>query len=360
MSSHLALSVIVPVRNSAGTLTRALSAILASDLPRYQFELIVVDDGSSDGSATVAARHADTVVRLAGQRSGLAYARNRGAELAAGDAVAFIDADIMIRPDTLSRMLESLAEHPALGAISARRDAQPTARNFTSQYWNLLVHFGEKWYSGIGGNFASGCGMIRRSVLTSAGMYDEWRFGAGTLEGVDFGQRLERAGHDVLLSPELQVTQLKRWTVEEVLHEVWTRSALMSRSLGYQRTRASVPSDVVFTLSRAAIPALAILSTFALSAAFLPNPEWPVKLATLAGVAVLINLQVLRSYARRRGILFTIAAAPMHLFFQAVSALGLCAGWLMRDAVGDRLPNAAIQAYSEVGVEMWPPIPRQS
>jgi GT2 family glycosyltransferase len=359
MSSPLLLSVIVPVRNGATTLARALRAILASDLPRDRFELIVVDDGSTDGSTAIAGRHADTVVRLSGQRSGLAYARNRGAELAAGEAVVFVDADIMIRQDTLSRMLENLNTHPALGAISARLDAQPAARNFISQYWSLLVHFGEKWNSGIGGNFASGCGMIRRSVLISAGMYDEWRFGAGRLEGVDFGQRLQRAGHDVLLSPDLQVTHLKRWTVGGVLREVWARSALLSRSLGYQRTRVSAPSEVVFTLSRAAIPGAAVLSIFSLSAAFLPDPAWPVKAATLIGITVLVNLQVLRSYARRRGIVFSIAAAPVHLFFQAVSTLGLCAGWLMRDAVGDRLPNAAIQAYSEVGVEMWPPIPRQ-
>src|SRR4051812_37183713 len=125
MSSPLLLSVIVPVRNGAATLARALRAILASDLPRDRFELIVVDDGSTDGSAAIAGRHADTVVRLSGQHSGLAYARNRGAELAAGEAVVFVDADIMIRPDTLSRMLENLNAHSGLGAISARLDAQP-------------------------------------------------------------------------------------------------------------------------------------------------------------------------------------------------------------------------------------------
>ena len=359
MSSNVALSVVVPVCNAAATLARVLGAILASDLPRDQFELIVVDDGSTDGSAAIAARHADTVVRLAAQHSGLSYARNRGAELAAGDIVAFVDADVLIRPDTLSSMLDNLHAHPGLGAISATLDAQPAARNFISQYWNLLVHFGERSHAGIASNFASSCGTIRRTVLISTGMYDEWRFGAGRLEGVDFGQRLELTGHRVLLSADLQVTQLKRWTTRAVLREVWTRSALLSRSLGYQRTRASAPSEVVYTLSRPAMPALAVLSTLALSAAFLPNPAWPVKLAALASITVLVNLQVLRCFAHSRGVPFTIVTAPVHLFFQAVSTLGLCAGWLMRDTVGDRLPTAAIQAYSEVGVEMWPPIPRQ-
>jgi glycosyltransferase involved in cell wall biosynthesis len=357
--SHLALSVVVPVRNDAATLAGVLRAILASDLPRDQFELIVVDDGSADGSVVIASRYADTVVRLSMERPGLAYARNRGAELAAGDIVGFVDADVMIRSDTLSSMLENLSNQPALAAISARLDAEPAARNFISQYWNLLVHLGEKWHAGVGGNFASRCGTIRRSVLMSAGMYDEWRFGAGTLEGVDFGQRLRRKGYDVLLSADLQVTQLKRWTTLGVLREVWARSALVSRSLGYQCTRVSAPSEVVITLSRPAIPAFAVLSTFALSAAFLPNPAWPIKVATMLAITTLVNLKVLRSFTHHRGIFFAILAAPVHLAFQAVSALGLCAGWLMRDAVGDRLPNAAIQAYSEVGVEIWPPIPRQ-
>ena len=358
MSPQPALSVIVPVRDGAATLTRALRAILSSDLPRHEFELIVVDDSSSDGSAAIAARYADTVIRLTGRRSGFAYARNRAAELARGDAVAFVDSDIMVRSETLPRMLKALDDHPGLDAISAAHDAVPAAPNFISQYWNLLLHFGDKWYPGIGGSFGSGCGMVRRSALVSAGMYDEWRFGAGTLEGVELGQRLARAGHEVLLTADLQVTQLKRWSLSSVLREAWSRSALLSRSLGYQRTRSSVPSDVVFTLSRASIPALAILCTVALSAAFLANPGKPARAVMTLALITLANFQVLRGFIRERGIVFAIVVAPVHFVFQIVSAMGLCGGWLMRDAVGDRLPDAATQAYAEVGLEMWPPVPR--
>jgi GT2 family glycosyltransferase len=356
--SQLALSVIVPVRDGAASLATALRAILSSDLPRHEFELIVVDDSSRDGSAAIAARYADTVIRLTGSRSGLAYARNRGAELARGEAVAFVDADIMVRADTLPRMLMALENHPGLDAISAVHDAAPASPNFISQYWNLLLHFGEKQYPGIGGNFGSGCGMLRRSALVSAGMYDEWRFGAGTLEGVELGQRLALAGHDVLLTADLQVTHLKRWSFASALREAWSRSALLSRSLGYQRTSSSVPSDVVFSLSRVSSPALAILCTVALSAAFLPHPGRRAAVVMTLALVILANFGVLRSFARARGILFAIVVAPVHFFFQLVSAVGLCAGWLMRDAVGDRLPDAATQAYAEVGLEMWPPVPR--
>ena len=353
------ISVVVPVRNGTATLGRSLSAIVASDTPRGDFEIIVVDDASSDASATIAARYADTVVRLPGRGSGPAYARNRGAELARGDIIAFLDADVMIRRDTLALTLKIFGEYPGLDAISATHDAQPAAPNFLSQYWNLLLHFGEKEHGGLGANFASGYGVIRRSTLVSAGMYDEWRFKTACVEGLELGQRLERAGHDVLLSPDLQVTHLRHWDLRAVSREVWNRSVLLSRSLGYSRTRASVPSEVVFTLSRATIPALAVVAIVALSAAFLPDPQWPVKGALAFAAILLTNFPLLRFYARERGPGFAALAAPVHLLFQSVGAAGLCVGWLMRDAVGDPLPDATTQAYAEVGLETWPPVPRQ-
>lgn len=358
MSRQPVLSVVVPVRDGAATLADCLGGILSTNLERDKFEIIVVDDASTDRSAVIAARAADTVVRLAGRHTGSAYARNRGAELARGEVIAFVDADVRVKPDTLPRMLKTLSDNPGLEAVAAAHDSHPVAANFFSQYWNLLLHYGESSHGGVGGNLGSGCGMVRRSTLLSTGLYDEWRFGVGGLEGIELGQRLERAGHDVLLRSDLQVTHLRRWTARTVLREVWNRSALLARSLGYQRTRTSAPGDVVFTLSRAAIPALAVLGTAALTAAFLPDPSWIFKAALAFAIVGLANLPVLRFYARERGAAFALAVAPVHFFYQSVGAAALCAGWLIRDAIGDRLPDAATQAYAEVGVEMWPPVPR--
>jgi glycosyltransferase involved in cell wall biosynthesis len=354
-----AVTVVVPVHNDAATVGQCLSAIRGSDLPRDAFEIIVVDQNSSDASKAIAARYADTVIRLTTGGARQAYARNRGAELGTGEVVAFVDAHIMVQPDTLTRMLTMLCEQPYLQAISASRDAKPVARNFISQYWNLLLHFGERKSHGLGGNFGSGCGMIRRSTFVLAGMYDEWRFGTGNLEGIELGQRLEAAGHQVLFSTELQVTHLRRWTGHSVFREVWDRTALLARSLGYRRTLASIPGEAVFTLTRAAVPALAILATAVLSAGFLSEPSWILRGSLAAAVASLINLPVLRFYTRERGLLFAAAALPVHFFYQVVGVVAMCAGWLTGEAVGDRLPDAATQAYSEVGVEMWPPVPRQ-
>jgi len=74
------LSVIVPAHNGTKVLPLTLPALAASDLPRACWELIVVDDASSDATAELAASYADLVVRLAGAPHGPAYARNRGVE----------------------------------------------------------------------------------------------------------------------------------------------------------------------------------------------------------------------------------------------------------------------------------------
>lgn len=358
MSETLRLSIVVPTRNSASTLRSALAAIRATELPRDKYELIVVDDASTDASPTVAARYADTIIRLTGRQLGPAYARNRGAELARGEIVAFVNADVLVEPDTLPAMLAIFAENPKIDAVSASHDDAPEA-NFVSQYWNLLLRFGEQQHSGAVGDLASGCSAMRRSVLISAGMYDEWRFGTGCLEGLELGQRLYRNAHGVLVSRNIQVLHLKQWSARSVGREVWSRSRMLARSLGYQRTRAAVPSEVIITLTRAMPPALAAMCIVALSGAFLPEPSWQAK-ATIAITGILVvNLPVYRYYATTRGLAFAIRAVPLHLAAQSLAAIALCAGWVLRSTVGDRSPDATTQAYAEVGLEKWPPVPRR-
>jgi hypothetical protein len=358
MSSRRALSVIVAVHNGASTLVRVLTAILSSNLQRDDYELIVVDDASTDGSAEIAARYADTVVRLSGRKSGPAYARNRGAEMAQADILAFVDADAMVQPDTLQQLLRALSDHPALDAISAAHDETCAAQNVVSQYRNLLLRLGEKRESGSNGNLGSPCAAIRRAAFLSAGMYDEWRFETTPVEGIEFSLRLRESGREVSCSKDLQVTLLNRWTLRGFSREVCNRSVLVARSVGYQRARGAVPGDIVFTLSRSAAPILAAVFVAAFSAAFLPRPHLSLELGLVLLGALALNLPEYAYFARARGLAFAIAVAPLHFFMQGVAGFGLCAGWVLRDTFGDRAPDAATQAYAEVGVQSWPPVPR--
>ena len=105
-------------------------------------------------------------------------------------------------------------------------------------------------------------------------MYDEWRFASACMENVEPGERLLRAERGVLLSLDLKVTHLQQWDIRAIGQEVWRRSGILTRSLGYLRMKAAAPGDVVFTLSRALTPAVALLSTLMLAAAFVPVPSY--------------------------------------------------------------------------------------
>lgn len=118
------VSCIVPVFNGERYLAEALGSILAQTHP--PLELIVVDDGSTDASATIAAGYGDRVRLVRQANAGPASARNRGLDLAAGDFVAFLDSDDLWHPDKLRRQLARFARDPGLGACVTH------VRNFLS------------------------------------------------------------------------------------------------------------------------------------------------------------------------------------------------------------------------------------
>ena len=105
MTANPFISVIVPVFNGAQFLPICLNELLASDYE--DFELIVVDDASNDRSVEVANEFGVKVVRLP-HRSGAAAARNAGSKAARGDIFLFVDADVQVRPDTISRVASIL------------------------------------------------------------------------------------------------------------------------------------------------------------------------------------------------------------------------------------------------------------
>ena len=335
-----------------------LAAIRVSEQPRDSYEIIVVDDASTDGSVAIAARYADTVVKLTGHPAGPAYARNRGVELARGAVIAFVDGDVVVRPDTLPRLLAVLLERPEIDAVSASRGESAGAPNFISQYWNLLLSSASSAIRGAALNSRLDAARAPRR-LPVRWMYDEWRFDTASMESVELGERLLGAGHGVILSSELTVTHLKRWSFGSVCQEVWHRSRVLARSLGYFRMSAAAPGEVVFTLCRTLIPAVALLGTLLLAAAFVPAPHPSAKFGVALAAMLLTNLPVHRFYASTRGFWFAILAAPLHVFVQIVAAIALCTGWILRDVFGDVSPDATTQAYSEVGLEIWPPVPRR-
>ncbi|TFH17830.1 MAG: glycosyltransferase [Lentisphaerales bacterium] len=114
MMNSAQVTVLIPLYNKAGEVERAVRGVLAQSEPN--FSLVVIDDGSTDGSADVVARIDDPRIRTVGQTNlGASAARNRGLDEARTELVAFLDADDEWRPDFLTTVLALRTRHPEAG-----------------------------------------------------------------------------------------------------------------------------------------------------------------------------------------------------------------------------------------------------
>jgi glycosyltransferase involved in cell wall biosynthesis len=322
-------SVIVPVRDGAGHLPRTLRALERSSF--RDWELIVVDDGSADGTATIARAHGARLVAAgaagtAGPASGAAAARNLGARHARGRYLLFLDADCEPHADTLDLAAVALASDPELDGVFGSYDDAPADPGFASQYKNLFHHYIHQRSRETATTFWTGCGAIRRSTFLRLNGFDPDQ---RMLEDVELGLRLVRAGGRLRLSKAIQVKHLKTWTLPGLL-----RSDVLDRAIPWakliverdgwiddlnlqKRDRLSA----ALALALAATAALAALEPLALVA-------WP----PLGALLLLLNRDFYGFLRRRRGLGFALGSIPMHWFYFGYGALGLALGFTAASA----------------------------
>lgn len=332
------LSVIVPAYQCAPMLRRCLAGLVASDLPRAQWELLVVDDGSSDDTPAVAAASADTVLRVPDGPRGPAQARNVGARAARGDLLVFIDADVVVARHTLRGFADLFRTDPTLAAAFGAYDDQPADPGFVSQYRNLLHRYVHLRHAGDAETFWAGCGAVRRADFLAVGGFDAARYPRPQIEDIELGYRLRDRGARIRLEPTLTGTHLKRWTLGGMLRvDLCDRAIPWTRLLLARRARLShaplnlAPTEKVLTALAGTAVAGAVI------AAAVGEPAWLWLATACIGIIVLGNAPLWRWLAERRGWAFAIAAMPLRVLFYVVSALG--AAWAVLFA-GGRRPRA--------------------
>ena len=326
-SNWPSISVIIPVHNSQRTLKQCLDAVMASRYPDY--ELVVVDDASTDESPNIAAAYACQLVRLS-RNEGAACAKNRGAAHATGDVLFFTDSDVVIPPDALSIVAEDLAD-PEVAGVVGLLSAELPYDDFASQFKNLWMHFTYARLPRYVGLFYTSAASLRRSIFAAQGGFDEGYRGASVTEDMDFGQRLQTAGHRIRFDGRLAVQHLKHYTFGELLRTDFERArALMKILLRTRLARrpgeakrkhfASVPWFFTASVPLAGLLALGLLL-------MLVWPGWGAALALASLAAILVlNGSFLAFLGRQRGARFFLQSAlflPLNLF---VSGLGIAAG----------------------------------
>lgn len=133
-----AVSVVIPLYNKGPYIARALTSVLAQTV--RDFEVIVVDDGSTDGGAEVVGGFGDPRVRLIRQENhGVSAARNRGIEAARGEMVAFLDADDEWTPRHLEALLRLREKYPQAGAYGTAYLMQENASTIRAPSYSAAI-----------------------------------------------------------------------------------------------------------------------------------------------------------------------------------------------------------------------------
>ncbi len=224
-------TVVVAAYNEVETMAACVASLLAMRGLNDLVEIIVVDNGSTDGTGDALATFGDRIRVLTEGTRGAGAARNCGIRAAQGPVVAFTDADCVVEPDWLSHLIAPLAD-PAVGVVGGRILSVPGA--------NRIARFGEVIHDHhdaievqeepyvISMNWAS-----RREVLLLAGLFDE-----ALLRGqdVDLSWRIRQAGYRLVYAPNAVLRHHNQHTLWGLAHEgyVHARQAVrVGRKHGY-------------------------------------------------------------------------------------------------------------------------------
>jgi len=345
-------SIVIPAYNAAGTITAGLRALENQTVPRLRYEVIVVDDGSTDGTSEVVEQfiqsHALTtearqpagslsdelpaVAKLLRQPHwGAAAARNAGAQAARGDIIVFLDADCVPASDWLERLAASLSGDAVAGAggrvSTQQRGLIP--RFVQLEYDERYERVARRRYIDFISSATAG---YRRKVFQEIDGFDTAMLGA---EDVDLSFRLAETGHKLVFAPDAVVyhthpESLWAYVRRKSKYAFW-RAALYGRHPSKVAADSRTPQTQKLQIMLAPIIGLSLVGALA----------WR-PLLLVAGVAAGAFLATAAAFMRRAWQTDPLIAllSPIFLFASAVAAAsGLAAGVLQRKLI-ERAPAA--------------------
>jgi glycosyltransferase involved in cell wall biosynthesis len=298
-------SLIVPVRDGAETIEACLVAARAA--MGQMDELIVVDDGSSDGSAALAAGSGARVIF--GAALGAAAARNAGAAAARGRWLVFLDADVLLEPGSLEALLAPLETGRAQASIGAYAPCPPEL-GLASRVKDRSIRHRHHQAGAEIAWFWTGLGAVDRDVFEALGGFDAAAFTGATVEDMELGYRLARAGHRIRQVERARGRHLHRHSIRSLLRNDFTKSRAWTRSLLSHGTHRA--SDHASTHPREALAlACALLG-------LLPQPTSP---AAWAALGWLLRAE-LATARRERGLAEALAQLGLRGLLYPAAALG--------------------------------------
>lgn len=229
MHSPSLISVIIPVYNGERYLRQAIESVLAQSY--HPLEVIVVDDGSTDASITVAQQFAPIVKVVTQPNLGAGAARNHGVALAEGEFLAFLDADDLWIPEKLTLQIAGFAAQPEIDMFFGRIEP------FNSPELTALPPLAQQAVDG----FHAGTLLIRRAKFLSVGEFVTDR---GLGEFIDWYARAQEQGLRHFMLPDI-VMKRRRHDTNLTLRAAHERSEylhVLKAALDRRRLKNPLPS----------------------------------------------------------------------------------------------------------------------
>jgi len=286
------VSVVIPASDGPATLERCLAAVESSTV--RVGEVLVVRDRTASNAAE---------------------ARNLGVERSSGSAIVFVDADVVVHPDAIARLLLALERDPKAVAAFGAYDESPGGAGPIAGFRYLLHHHVHLTGAGECDTFWTGLGAVRRDAFLQAGGFDSER---RWMEDVDLGLRLTDRGGRILCEPGARGQHLKDLGLAEMLRTDVFRRAVPWVELMLERR--SVSSGL--NLSRRNRFQALVSGAFFVAAV----GRRPRTALGLIVVFALLDLPFLRTVARARGKAQAALALPLHLLHHIAGLAGLVIG----------------------------------
>jgi GT2 family glycosyltransferase len=343
-------SVIVPVHSGVAQVQRhvawlkdCLAAVRKAE-GGDDAEILLVDDGSPgpvlEAWQNVAREFGARLTRLA-QNAGPAAARNRGARLATGDVLVFLDLDVIPHADLFQRFRAHFSSGSPVDAVMGSYDAQPTAGRLVSDFRNLLHHLTHQRSRPRTTSFWTGCGAVRRDVFWATGGFDE-AYAVPSIEDAEFGHRLAAEGRELRLDRQAQVTHQKAWTLGSMVWTDFRHRAVPWTCL--MRVAGWLPFDLNFTWTQRFSVGLA--GILPLLAFLLMRGYW-FGLSLIPAVAawLILNGRTFQQFRQLRGGWFALWSIPLLWIHHLTSFCGFFAGLAVHNYRRDRWRLLTIPIY---------------
>ena len=224
INKNYAVSVIIPVFNSSRTLELSLKSIFESDYP--DFEVIVVDDGSTDNSVKIANKFPCKVIKKEAN-TGAADARNIGAKKAKYSILFFTDSDCIVKKDTISKIVSSFNEN--FEVVAGIYSKQPYNKsNIFSAYHSLFAYY--NYCNSSVALFGTQCAAIKKNLFWKLGGFDSSVKGA-TVEDLKFQYKLQSIECKYHINKDAWVLHNSRDSLSSLLKSYYKRSKFATKLL---------------------------------------------------------------------------------------------------------------------------------